>query len=209
MSVKAKGGCARNKTRSKGPAMTSKMALTVVTVGLLISLVLFFAWTSAVKNASDLLLAEYTRLKDSVAQLDRTVDSVRAAAPGLGEYMTTIQLHVSKLWFAAGAMNWKLGKYELDELNETMEAAEALHARKHDIDVSAVLESVRQTQLPLIDSAIAAKSGHAFRDAYAQTLAACNGCHRPAGYGFIHIIVPVREPVTNQQWSPEREHSLH
>ena len=32
------------------------------------------------------------------------------------------------------------------------------------------------------------------------TEAACNSCHKAAGYGFIHIVKPIREPVVNQEW---------
>lgn len=45
------------------------------------------------------------------------------ASPGLGEFMTTMQLHMGKVWFAGKASNWDLARYELDELRETMEAA--------------------------------------------------------------------------------------
>src|SRR3954462_14660441 len=38
--------------------------------------------------------------------------SVKEFTPGLGEYMTTIQLHAGKLWFAAKAANWELADYE-------------------------------------------------------------------------------------------------
>src|SRR5437016_9224862 len=81
-------------------------------------------------------------------------------------------------------------------------AAEALHARKNNVDITSVLQSVRQTQLQLVERAIGKKNIGAFKDAYGQTLSACNGCHRPAGYEFIHIIPPTGEPVTNQQWKP-------
>ena len=62
-------------------------------------------------------------LRDSLERVQADVKIVRDMAPGLGEYMTTIQLHAGKLWFAAKAGNWPLAEYELDELEETMEAA--------------------------------------------------------------------------------------
>ena len=119
--------------------------------------------------------------------------------------MSTIQLHAAKLWYAGQSSNWKLATYELGELGETIEAAEGLHARKNDVDVSAVLESIRQTQLPLIGQSISRADIHGFTGAYGETLAACNGCHRPAGYEFIHIITPTREPVTNQLWKAREQ----
>ena len=172
----------------------------VVTGVLIVAVILHFLWTSSVKKEAEHIAASVAQMRDSLAVLHRAVDSLKAQTPGLGEYMSTVQLHTAKLWFAGQAANWKLAKYEQHELEETIEAAEALHANKDSVDISAVLQSVRQTQLPLIDQAISKKSFRAFENAYSQILAACNGCHRPAGYQFIHIITPTREPVTNQQW---------
>ena len=168
----------------------ANVALSVLTI-LAISQLL---WTSSVTQ-------DFDHMKDSVHVLNLVVDSLRAQVPGLGDYMTTIQLHVAKLWFAGQASNWKLAKYELDELAEAMEAAESLHAKRKDVDISVVLRSVRLAQIPLLEQSLEKKNHHAFGDAYDQTLAACNGCHRPAGYEFIHIVTPNREPVTNQRWN--------
>jgi hypothetical protein len=71
--------------------------------------------------------------------------------PDLGEYMSTIQLHVPKLWIPAQSSNWGLATYELHELEETIEAAERLHAIKNGVNISTVLQSVEQTQLPFVD----------------------------------------------------------
>ena len=160
-----------------------------------------FLWISSVKQDSERVAADFNHMKDSLEVLHLVVDSLRAQVPGLGECMTTIQLHIAKLWFAGQASNWKLAKYELDELAEAMEAAESLHARRKDVDISVVLRSVRLTQVPLLERSLVKKNLHVFGDAYSQTLVACNGCHRPAGYEFIHIVTPNREPVTNQQWN--------
>jgi len=173
----------------------------IVAVGILIvAVVLHFLWVSSAKKDAERLAERLAQMTDSLALLRQIVDSLKAQTPGLGEYMSTIQLHTAKLWYASQAANWKLAKYEHDELEETVEAAEALHAKKNNVDISAVLQAVRQTQLPLLESAISKKNVRAFENAYSQTLAACNGCHRPAGYEFIHIITPTREPVSNQQW---------
>ena len=167
---------------------------------LAVAVVSLFLLASSIRRESERLAATVDGLNDSLALARRSVDSLRAFTPGLGEYMSTIQLHITKLWFAGHALNWKLASYELGELDETMEAAGALHARKKSVDITGVLESVRQTQLPLLERSISQNDLHAFENAYGQTLAACNGCHRPAGYEFIHIITPTHEPVTNQQW---------
>jgi hypothetical protein len=128
------------------------------------------------------------------------VKILKDLAPGLGEYMTTIQLHAGKLWFAAKATNWDLAQYELDELKETMEAAKGLNAEKNGIKISNVLDSVLQTQIAELDKSVKSKKQTDFQKSYDETLSACNGCHTEAGYKFIRIIRPSAPPVTNQQW---------
>ena len=88
----------------------------------IIALFLLIVWTWLVNKETEHLTADLTQLQDSLAFLHRVVDSLKAQTPGVGEYMSTIQLHSAKLWFAGQALNWKLSKYELDELAETVEA---------------------------------------------------------------------------------------
>jgi hypothetical protein len=46
-------------------------------------------------------------LEDALKRTQTDVATTKDLAPGLGEYMTTIQLHAGKLWFAAKALNWE------------------------------------------------------------------------------------------------------
>ena len=143
---------------------------------------------------------ELAALEASLKRAQTDLASAKLSAPGLGEYMTTIQLHAGKLWFAVKASNWELADYELDELKETMEAAKALNAEKNGVKISGVLDSVVQTQVAQLAEAIKGKSPSEFQKSYDETLSACNGCHAEAGYKFIHIVRPSAPPVTNQRW---------
>jgi hypothetical protein len=143
---------------------------------------------------------ELATLQDSLKRAQSDLATAKEAVPGLGEYMTTIQLHAGKLWFAAKASNWDLANYELDELKETMEAAKALNAEKNGVKISGVLDSVLQTQVAQLTEAIKRKSPAEFQKLYDEILSACNGCHTEAGYKFIHIVRPSAPPVTNQKW---------
>ncbi len=143
-------------------------------------------------------------LQDSLKDVQQQLDQLKQQAPGLGEYMSTIQLHAAKLWFAVGASNWDLALYELDEMSETMDGARALHVFKNGLDISGVLQSVQETQIPLMRRAIVSKTSSTFTSAYGETLDACNGCHRSSGYGFISIIPPTAPPVTNQRWEVQK-----
>jgi len=143
---------------------------------------------------------ELASLRDSLKRAQAELASAKELAPGLGEYMTTIQLHAGKLWFAAKALNWDLAQYELDELKETMEAAKGLNAEKNGVKISNVLDSVLQTQVAELDKSIKRKSAPEFQKSYDEALSACNGCHTEAGFKFIHIVRPSAPPVTNQRW---------
>jgi len=169
-------------------------------IALAIAVIILFTWSNSLRRDAEQTTKKLAGLQDSLTVLHLVVDSLKAQTPGLGEHMSTMQLHTAKLWFAGQSSNWRLVKYELDELEETIEAAEALHAKKNNVDISAVLQSMRESQLPLFEKALDKKSPGAFKNAYSQTLAACNGCHQASGYEFIHIITPTREPVTNQRW---------
>lgn len=143
---------------------------------------------------------ELAALQDSLKRAQADLATTKELAPGLGEYMTTIQLHAGKLWFAAKASNWELAEYELNELKETMEAAKALNAEKNGVKISGVLDSVLQTQVAQLAESIKRKSPKEFQKLYDETLSACNGCHTEAGFKFIHIVRPSAPPVTNQMW---------
>ena len=180
----------------------------VVVAAITLSLLAAIVFSSQIASAGDDthpqdLNTVVAALQDSLKDVQQQLDQLRQMAPGLGEYMTTIQLHASKLWFAVNASNWDLASYEVDKMSETMDGARALHVFKNGLDISGVLESLQQTQIPLMRQAIALKANAAFTSAYSETLDACNGCHRSAGYGFISIMTPTAPPVTNQRWDPQ------
>jgi hypothetical protein len=110
---------------------------------------------------------------------------------------------MGKLWFAGKASNWELARYELDELKETIDAAESLHAVKNEVNVSNVLDSVVQTQIAQVAESIERKNQADFQKAYDGTRSACNGCHESSGHKFIQIVRPATPPVTNQRWDLE------
>src|SRR5262245_8311464 len=63
---------------------------------------------------------------DRITQLQRKTDSLQHALnntykPGLGEFMSSIQVHHAKLWFAGQNNNWKLADFEIHEIMEAVE----------------------------------------------------------------------------------------
>ena len=174
-----------------------------VVLCLLLIAVLFYRLSnldSRIGNASAQTSGGTADLQNTIKRMQADLANAKELTPGLGEYMTTIQLHAGKLWFAAKASNWELAEYELDELKETMEAAKRLNLEKNGIKISGVLDSVLQTQVAELDKSIKSKSPADFQKSYDGTLYACNGCHTETGYKFMQIVRPSAPPVTNQKW---------
>src|ERR1051325_4633740 len=55
-------------------------------------------------------------------KLEARVDSLQKNAykPGFGEFMSNIQVHHGKLWFAGQNRNWKLADFEIHEILENI-----------------------------------------------------------------------------------------
>jgi hypothetical protein len=158
--------------------------------------------SSELRAVQDRTNGELAAYEKSLNEVQAGVMNAKDTAPGLGEFMTTIQLHMGKLWFAAKASNWDLARYELGELKETMESARNLHQVKNGVNIGAVLDSVIQTEVAELGATIKSKDHEAFLKSYDETLSACNGCHEESDHRFIHVIRPSAPPVTNQRWEP-------
>src|SRR5678815_534119 len=60
------------------------------------------------------------------AQLQKQIDSLKQQLanmykPGFGEFMSGIQVHHAKLWFAGQNQNWPLADFEINEIKEALE----------------------------------------------------------------------------------------
>jgi hypothetical protein len=53
--------------------------------------------------------------------------------PGLGEFMSSIQVHHAKLWFAGQNNNWKLADFEIHEIMEAVEDIQHYAAERKEV----------------------------------------------------------------------------
>jgi hypothetical protein len=183
--------------------MKSFSSVAVGILALLLAALLFIQMRnvgSSSKDGLQRLDSRIINLEDSVLKLRTELDAVKEQVPGLGEYMSAMQLHVAKLWYAAGAGNWKLADYELNELIEGIQGAESLHAEKNNVQITPVLQAMQKTLVDSLELAVKASDGVQFKYAYARTISICNDCHKATGNPFIHVIIPTGEPVVNQAW---------
>ena len=114
--------------------------------------------------------------------------------PGFGEFMSSIQVHHAKLWFAGKEQNWELAKFELDEIIETKDAIEQFQT---DREESKKIDMLKPA-LTAVYQAILRSDTAIFRSSYLTLTAACNDCHKAVGFGFNIVKVPDSPPFSNQ-----------
>jgi len=120
-------------------------------------------------------------------------------SPGLGEFMSGIQVHHAKLWFAGNNENWKLADFEIHEIMEAVEDIQKYNTDRPEIKsigmISASLDSV--------NAAIVKKDPAAFKSSFNILTNTCNSCHQSTDHGFNVIKVPDSPPYSNQEFKVE------
>lgn len=140
------------------------------------------------------------QLQQQQAQIDSLRKELAAAQPGLGERMSLVQTHHAKLWYAGLYGNWPLADFELDEIQEQLDAAKGLAATRPEVIhlpmLDPALDSLRQS--------VARKDNAAFKTAFETLTRTCNDCHVSNHFEFNVITVPTSPPVPNQDFNPQR-----
>jgi hypothetical protein len=131
----------------------------------------------------------------------RCVDYV----PGLGEFMSSAQVHHAKLWFAGTQANWKLADFELDEIKETLEDAASFHPTDKNLPIGEMIKQKLEPTFAQLKKTIDGKDVGSFQTAYDLMTEACNTCHAATQHEFIRLQRPTAPPLTNQIYSPARK----
>lgn len=138
---------------------------------------------------------------DNTKSLQQRVERLEARLadtykPGLGELMSSIQLHHNKLWFAGQNQNWKLADFEVHEITETVEDIQKyLPERKESKEVG-----VLSPALDSMNAAIQQKSTTRFKSSYILLTNTCNNCHRATRFEFNVVKIPDTPPFSNQDF---------
>jgi hypothetical protein len=138
-------------------------------------------------------------------QLEARIDSLQqelkhSYKPGFGEFMSAIQVHHAKLWYAGRAENWPLAQFEIDEIKESLEGIKQYNADRQES------KSIDMINGPLqgVVRAVEAKDTATFRGAYDALTSTCNQCHKVTQHAFNIICRPTAPPFTNQAFGKER-----
>ena len=116
--------------------------------------------------------------------------------PGFGEFMTYVQAHHQKLWFAGQHQNWKLADFELNEIKETMGKIQQFETDRKESKLVPMI-------LPALDSVSAAiqkKDAKKFNHSFTVLTNTCNQCHTAAQYPFNVVKVPDKNSFPNQDF---------
>lgn len=116
--------------------------------------------------------------------------------PGFGEFMTGVQAHHSKLWFAGQNQNWKLADFEVHEIMEAIENIQKYQTERKESKLIGMI-------IPALDSvnaAIQQKNPALFRVSYTSLTNTCNKCHQVTDFGFNIVKIPDNQPFSNQDF---------
>src|SRR6266487_2490293 len=146
-----------------------------------------------------LLLFACNNSPNQSVQLQQRVDSLQkkiddAYKPGLGEFMSSIQVHHAKLWFAGKNNNWKLADFEIHEIMEAVEDIQHYAADREEVKELPML----QPALDSVSKAINEKEKNLFSKDFIMLTNTCNNCHRAVHYEFNMVKIPETAPFSNQ-----------
>ncbi len=139
--------------------------------------------------------------KDRNQILQNRIDSLEKKKsdtykPGFGEFMSYIQTHHSKLWFAGQNQNWKLADFEVHEIMEAIADIQKFQTERKESQMIGRLN-------PAIDSvnnAIQQKSPLLFKRSFVLLTNTCNNCHRATNFEFNVVKIPETSPFSNQDF---------
>jgi len=114
--------------------------------------------------------------------------------PGLGEFMSSIQVHHEKLCFAGNAQNWQLADFEIHEIMEAVDDIQHYATERPEVKELPML-------LPVLDSvneAIKKQDKNLFNKNFVILTNTCNECHKAVDYDFNRVKIPETPPFSNQ-----------
>lgn len=139
--------------------------------------------------------------RDNTKVLQNRIDSLEQKLadtykPGFGEFMSGIQAHHSKLWFAGQNENWKLADFEVHEIMEAIEDIQKFQTERKESQMIGMINPA----LDSINNAIQQKNSTLIKSSYILLTNTCNNCHRSANFEFNVVKIPDTQPFSNQDF---------
>jgi len=125
-------------------------------------------------------------------------DLSRTYKPGLGDFMSGIQLHHAKLWFAGQNENWPLADFEVHEIQESIDDIRQFCKDRTEVKALGMILA----PLDSVNTAIQKRNLSEFKNSFYSLTNTCNTCHKATNHGFNVVVVPNNLPVVNQDFRP-------
>ncbi|SDW52156.1 hypothetical protein SAMN05444410_103185 [Hydrobacter penzbergensis] len=150
-----------------------------------------------------LALAACNQQGGNTQQLQAQVDSLQhkldnTYKPGFGEFMSSVQVHHNKLWFAGTNNNWKLADFEINEIKESLDDIKTYCTDRPETNSIGMIDQPLQN----VSNAIQQKNSMEFKSSYMILTSTCNSCHQATQHEFNIITVPTTPPYSNQSFKP-------
>ena len=150
-----------------------------------------------------LIIISCNQQNNQTHELQAKIDSLQnkldeTYKPGFGEFMSGIQVHHAKLWFAGQNRNWPLADFEVHEIQESLDDIQKFCNDRPEVKSIGMIN-------PAIDSvnnAIQQKNLMLFKSSFFLLTNTCNNCHKATEHAFNVVTIPVNLPVVNQEFKP-------
>ena len=129
-----------------------------------------------------------------IRELENKLEEVKSYKPGFGEFMSNVQIHHAKLWFAGKNQNWKLAEFEINEIKETFDDLKIYQSEREETK----LIPITSVALDSVSSSIEQKDLKLFKNSFVLLTNTCNDCHLAAHFEFNKIKIPETPPFSNQ-----------
>ncbi|MCX6313607.1 MAG: hypothetical protein NTX08_02585 [Sphingobacteriales bacterium] len=148
-----------------------------------------------------IMLSACNQQTDNTQQLQTQIDSLQSKLdntykPGFGDFMSGIQVHHAKLWFAGTNNNWKLADFEMHEIQEALDDIQKFNTERPEAKVIGMINPAMDS----ISNAIKQQNQQLFKSSYTLLTNTCNNCHRATEHEFNVITIPANPPISNQSF---------
>ncbi len=116
--------------------------------------------------------------------------------PGFGEFMSSIQAHHAKLWFAGQNENWQLCDFEIHEIMENIEDIKKYETDRKESQLIDMINPAIDT----LNAAIQRKDPVLFKNSFVLLTNTCNNCHKAVQFGFNVVKIPETQTFSNQDF---------
>jgi nitrate reductase beta subunit len=136
--------------------------------------------------------SENKKLQSRIDSLEKKLDNTYK--PGFGEFMSSIQIHHNKLWFAGTNENWPLADFEIHEIMESIDAIVKYEPERDESKSTPMLKPA----LDSVNAAIQNKNLEQFKNSFVLLTNTCNNCHKAVNFSFNEVKIPDNPPFSNQ-----------